>query len=60
MLVIKVGPDKASICFEEGTIVHSEFRDLTGQESVGRIFRERAGSFQFLAGEEGPSKDIAL
>jgi hypothetical protein len=60
VLVVKVGPDKASIYFDEGTIVHSEFRDLSGQESVNRIFKEQEGSFQFLAGEEAPSKDIAL
>ena len=60
VLVITIGPDKASIYFDAGTIVHSEFRDLTGQESVTRVFKEEEGSFQFLADMEPPIRSVAL
>lgn len=60
VLVIKVGPDKANIYFDAGNIVHSEFRDLTGQESVNRVFKEEEGSFQFLADVEAPVRSVTL
>jgi hypothetical protein len=59
-LVIKIGPDKANIYFDAGTIVHAEFRELTGQESITRVFREEEGSFQFLADQEAPARTVAL
>ena len=59
-LVIKIGPDKANIYFDSGTIVHAEFRELTGQESITRVFREEEGSFQFLADQEAPARTVAL
>jgi len=60
VLVIKIGPDKANIYFDGGTIIHSEFRDLTGQEAITRVFKEEEGSFQFLADQEAPVRSVAL
>jgi len=49
LLLVTLGGNRASIYFEEGTIVHAEYRDLSGQEAITRIFPEPEGSFQFLA-----------
>lgn len=48
LLVTRAGA-RASIFFEEGTIVHADFRDLVGQEVINHLFLEQEGSFQFLA-----------
>jgi len=60
VLLVIVGPEKASIYFDEGMIVHAVYRSLGGQEAFNRIFREKEGSFQFLAGVETPEKSLAL
>lgn len=49
LLLITLAGARASIFFEEGTIVHADFRDLVGQAVINRLFLEQEGSFQFLA-----------
>ncbi len=49
LLLITHAGARASIFFEEGTIVHADFRELVGQEVINRLFLEQEGSFQFLA-----------
>ncbi|MFC1657632.1 DUF4388 domain-containing protein [Candidatus Moduliflexota bacterium] len=60
VLVITAGPDKASIYFADGRIVHAEHRNLRGQEAVNRIFREKDGGFQFLSGVDAPERTMSL
>jgi hypothetical protein len=49
LLLITLAGARASIFFEEGQIVHADFRDLVGQAVINRLFLEQEGSFQFLA-----------
>ena len=49
LLLVTLAGARASIFFEEGTIVHADFRDLVGQAVINRLFCEQEGSFQFLA-----------
>ena len=49
LLLVTIGGSRASIYFEEGTIVHADYRDLEGQAAINRVFPEQEGSFQFLA-----------
>jgi hypothetical protein len=49
LLLVTLGGARSSIFFEEGTIVHADYRDLVGQEVINRLFFEQEGSFQFLA-----------
>jgi hypothetical protein len=49
LLLITLAGARASIFFEEGGIVHADFRDLVGQAVINRLFLEQEGSFQFLA-----------
>jgi len=49
LLMVTLAGARASIFFDEGTIVHADFRDLVGQEVINRLFLEQEGSFQFLA-----------
>src|SRR3990172_9571484 len=49
LLLITLAGARASIFFEQGTIVHADYRDLVGQAVIDRLFLEQEGSFQFLA-----------
>jgi hypothetical protein len=49
LLLVTLAGARASIFFEEGTIVHADYRDLAGQAVINRLFLEQEGSFQFLA-----------
>lgn len=49
LLLVTLGGARASIFFEEGTIVHADYRELVGQAVINRLFLEQEGSFQFLA-----------
>jgi hypothetical protein len=49
LLLITHGGSRASIFFEEGRIVHADYRDLVGQAVINHLFLEQEGSFQFLA-----------
>jgi len=49
LLLVNHAGARASIFFEEGTIVHADYRDLIGQAVISRLFLEQEGSFQFLA-----------
>jgi len=49
LLLVTLAGARASIFFEEGTIVHADYRDLVGQAVINRLFLEQDGSFQFLA-----------
>lgn len=49
LLIITLGGNRASIWFEDGNIVHAEYRDLKAQAVLNRIFQEQEGNFQFLA-----------
>jgi hypothetical protein len=49
LLLITIGGNRASLFFEEGNIVHADYRDLAGQAVLNHIFQEQEGSFQFLA-----------
>ena len=49
LLLITLAGARASIFFEEGTIVHADYRDLVGQAVITHLFLEQEGSFQFLA-----------
>ncbi len=49
LLLVTLGGARASIFFDEGTIVHADYRDLAGQAVINRLFLEQEGSFQFLA-----------
>lgn len=49
LLLVTLAGARASIFFEEGSIVHADFRELAGQEVINRLFLEEEGSFQFLA-----------
>jgi hypothetical protein len=60
VLVITIGPEKSSIYFEKGHLVHVTHRSLAGQEAVNRIVKEREGSFQFLSGVPAPEKSMSL
>ena len=48
LLLVTLAGARASIFFEEGTIVHADYRDLVGQAVVNHLFHEQEGSFQFL------------
>lgn len=48
LLLITLAGARASIFFEEGTIVHADYRDLIGQTVINHLFLEQEGSFQFL------------
>lgn len=60
VLVITIGPEKSSIYFEKGQLVHVAHRSLAGQEAVNRIVKEREGSFQFLSGVPAPEQSMSL
>jgi hypothetical protein len=49
LLLVTLGGARASIFFENGTIVHADYRDLIGQAVINHLFLEQEGSFQFLA-----------
>ena len=49
LLLVTLAGARASIFFEEGTIVHADYRDLVGQAVINHLFLEQEGSFQFLA-----------
>jgi hypothetical protein len=49
LLLVTLAGARASIFFEEGTIVHADYRDLIGQDVINHLFLEQEGSFQFLA-----------
>ncbi len=49
LLLVTLAGARASIFFEEGTIVHADYRDLNGQAVINHLFLEQEGSFQFLA-----------
>lgn len=49
LLLITLGGNRASIWFEDGNIVHAEYRDLKGQDVLIRLIQEQEGSFQFLS-----------
>jgi hypothetical protein len=49
LLLITIGGNRASIFFEEGNRVHTEYRDLVGQAVLNRLLQEEEGGFQFLA-----------
>ena len=49
LLLVTLAGARASIFFEEGTIVHADYRDLVGQAVITHLFLEQEGSFQFLA-----------
>ena len=49
LLLVTLGGARASIFFDEGTIVHADYRDIVGQEVINRLFLEQEGTFQFLA-----------
>ncbi|MHB8836588.1 MAG: DUF4388 domain-containing protein [Candidatus Methylomirabilia bacterium] len=49
LLLVTLAGARASIFFEEGMIVHADYRDLAGQAVINRLFLEQEGSFQFLA-----------
>ena len=49
LLLITLAGARASIFFEEGRIVHADYRDLVGQAVINHLFLEQEGSFQFLA-----------
>jgi hypothetical protein len=49
LLLVTLAGARASIFFEEGRIVHADYRDLVGQAVINRLFLEQDGSFQFLA-----------
>lgn len=48
LLLVTLAGARASIFFEEGTIVHADYRDLVGQAVINHLFLEQEGSFQFL------------
>jgi hypothetical protein len=60
LLLITVGGNRAAIYFEEGTIVHAEYRDLAGQAAINRVFPEQEGSFQFLADAAPDERTCAI
>lgn len=60
VLIVTAGPDKGSIYFDEGNIVHAAYRNDRGQEAIAKVFLEGEGSFQFLADVEAPEKTVAL
>jgi hypothetical protein len=60
VLVVTVGPDRSSIYFEDGTIIHADCRDLAGQEAINKLFRQKEGKFQFLSDVEAPEKTLVL
>jgi hypothetical protein len=49
LLLVTLGGARASIFFDEGTIVHADYRDLVGQDVINHLFLEQEGTFQFLA-----------
>jgi len=49
LLLVTLAGARASIFFEEGQIVHADYRDLVGQAVINHLFLEQEGSFQFLA-----------
>ena len=49
LLLVTLGGARASIFFEEGQIVHADYRDLVGQAVINHLSVEEEGSFQFLA-----------
>ena len=49
LLLVTLAGARASIFFDEGTIVHADYRDLLGQAVINHLFLEQEGSFQFLA-----------
>ncbi len=58
LLLATLGGARASIFFEEGTIVHADYRDLLGQDVINRLFHEQEGSFQFLADATTDERDF--
>jgi len=48
LLLVTLAGARASLFFEEGTIVHADYRDLVGQAVINHLFLEQEGSFQFL------------
>ena len=60
VLVLALGPEKASIYFDGGRIVHASFRNVKGQEAVNRVFRETEGSFQFFSDVEAPEQTLSM
>lgn len=60
VLVLALGPEKASLYFDDGRIVHASFRNVKGQEAVNRVFRETEGSFQFLSEVEAPEQTLSM
>jgi len=49
LLLVTLAGARGSIFFEEGTIVHADYRDLIGQAVINHLFLAQEGSFQFLA-----------
>jgi hypothetical protein len=60
VLVVTVGPDRSSIYFEEGAVIHADCRDLIGQGAINKLFRQKEGKFQFLSDVEAPEKTVVL
>ncbi len=60
VLVLGLGPEKASLFFDEGRIVHASFRDVKGQDALNRVFRETEGSFQFLSQVVPPEQTLSM
>jgi hypothetical protein len=59
LLLITIGGNRASIFFEDGHIVHAEYRDLGGQAALNRLFPEQEGNFQFLADAEADARNFS-
>lgn len=60
VLVVSIGSSRASVYFEEGNIVHAEYRNMSGQEVLDQLCQEKEGEFQFLSNVEAPQKTVMI
>lgn len=60
VLRVDCGEGGAALFFDEGAVVHAEFKDLQGEAAVYALFHAGEGEFQFQKEIPSPDRTIAI